>query len=408
MYINRKIENVFLKYSKDYQVMLLTGLRQSGKTTMLENLIQKYKLKREIVSLDTPNIRLLALNDTDNFFKQHQPPILIDEVQNAPILFNYIKLLVDKNKKNGDFWLTGSQVFKLMDNVQESLAGRVCILQMATLSLSEIYNFKSNEFLINDEALIEKYNERKNFNNNTLLKDIFTGSMPAIISKEKKDKNKYYEDYVYTYLEKDVRYISSKIDSFKFTNFLKILASFTGQVLNVNHLSLLSETNVKTINNYLLLLERLGIIFYLHSYSNNLLKRTISKPKIYFYDTGLITYFLNFDSENDLKNYNLLGAIFENYVISEINKTYINMGKTARLYYYRDIDNNEIDLILEHKNIIHPIEIKLNSNPSNKIINNFKVLAKAKVNVGKSCIICNCNSISAPSENCLMIPYYLI
>lgn len=408
MYIKRKLENTFLKYNKEYQVILLTGLRQSGKTTMLQNIIKEKKLNREIISLDTPNIRSFALNDTENFFKLHKPPILIDEVQNVPILFNYIKSIVDKNKRQGDFWLTGSHVFKLMDNVQESLAGRVCVLQMTTLSLSEIYNFESSEFLVDDNLLFDRFNKRKNFDNNNIFKDLFTGSMPAIISKEISDKNKYYEDYVYTYLEKDVRYISSKIDSFKFTNFLRILASFAGQVINVNKLSLLSETNVKTINNYLSLLERLGIIFYLHSYSNNLLKRAILKPKIYFNDTGLVTYLLNLEDINDLKNYNQLGSIFENYVISEIIKTYVNVGKTAKVFYYRDTDNNEIDLILEHKGVFHPIEIKLNSNPSSKILSNFNVLNKANINIGKSCIICNTDNISSLGKNSIMIPYYLI
>lgn len=408
MYIKRKLENTFLKYNKEYQVILLTGLRQSGKTTMLQNIIKEKKLNREIISLDTPNIRSFALNDTENFFKLHKPPILIDEVQNVPILFNYIKSIVDKNKRQGDFWLTGSHIFKLMDNVQESLAGRVCVLQMTTLSLSEIYNFESSEFLVDDNLLFDRFNKRKNFDNNNIFKDLFTGSMPAIISKEKSDKNKYYEDYVYTYLEKDVRYISSKIDSFKFTNFLRILASFAGQVLNVNKLSLLSETNVKTINNYLSLLERLGIIFYLHSYSNNLLKRAILKPKVYFNDTGLVTYLLNLEDINDLKNYNQLGSIFENYVISEIIKTYVNVGKTAKVFYYRDTDNNEIDLILENKGVFHPIEIKLNSNPSSKILSNFNVLNKANINIGKSCIICNTDNISSLGKNSIMIPYYLI
>lgn len=408
MYIKRKIEETFFKYNNEYQVMLLTGPRQSGKTTMLEKLISKENKNRTYVSLDTPNTRLFALNDTENFLKTHRPPILIDEAQNVPALFNYIKSIVDKKRHCGDFWLTGSHIFKLLDNVQESLAGRVCNLQMTTLSLSEIYNYNSDGFLIDENILIDKSKKRKGFSNDNLIQDIFQGSMPAIISKEKSDKNKYYEDYVYTYLEKDIRYISPKIDTLKFSKFLRVLASFTGQILNVNNLSLLSETNVKTTNNYLYLLERLGIIFYLHSYSNNLLKRTISKPKLYFYDTGLITYLLNCEDVNDVKNYNRLGALFENYIISEIAKTYINVGKNPRLYYYRDIDNNEIDLLLEHKQQLHPIEIKLNSNPSNKTARNFKILSKAKINVGKSCIICNSNEISVPSENSIMIPYYLI
>ncbi len=408
MYFNRDLEGVFLKYSKEYSVVLLTGQRQCGKTTMLEKLIKQEGKGRTYVSLDTPSVRALAKNNAENFFNIYKTPILIDEVQNAPELFDYIKSKVDKNKKAGEFWLTGSHVFKMMDNVQESLSGRVCILNMSTLSLSEINKYNSNEFKVDEKVLTSKYLERKSFNVNNIYSDIFYGSMPAIISKEKTDKNKYYEDYIYTYLEKDIRYISSKIDTFKFTHFLKILATFNGQILNVNNLSLASETNVKTINNYLSLLERLGIIFFLHAYSNNLLKRAVSKPKLYFYDTGLITYLLDFENETDVKKYNQFGSFFENFVVSEIIKSYINAGKSPHLYFYRDIDNNEIDLILEKNDTLYPIEIKFTSNPQKKFLNNFRVLQKSQKKIGTTCIICSSSEISSLDSNNLVVPYFLV
>ena len=408
MYLNRTLEKLFLKYNSEYSVILLTGQRQSGKTTMLENLIKKEGKNRNYVSLDTPNLRQQALYDTENFFKLYKPPILIDEVQNVPSLFPYIKSIVDKNKKPGSFWLTGSHIFKMMENVEESLAGRVCNLHMTTLSLSEIYKYDSMPFTIDNDELINKFNNRKSNKPKNLYKDILSGSMPAIISKDISDKEKYYENYLTTYLDKDLRYISSKIEIFKFQHFVKILASFSGQVLNVNNLSLISGANVKTINNYLNILEKLGIIFYLHPYSNNLLKRTISKPKLYFYDLGLVTYLLDFENENDVKKYNQFGALFENYVISEIIKTYINEGKNPHLYFYRDIDNKEIDLIIENKDTLYPIEIKASSNPSNKIFSNFNVLKKADKKIGTTCIICNTDNISSYDKGNVVIPYWLI
>ena len=408
MYFTRKLEDSFLKYNKEYKVLLLTGQRQSGKTTMLEHLIKKEGKKRTYISLDTPNIRMLAKNDTENFFKIYKTPILIDEVQNVPELFPYIKSRVDKNKQNGEFWLTGSHVFKMMENVKESLAGRVCNMHMSTLSLAEIYKYSGNEFTLDKDKLLAKYQERENHKTDSIYNDIYIGSMPAIVSKEKTDKNKYYEDYVSTYLDKDLRYIANKIDIFKFQSFIKILASYTAQVLNVNNLSQISEINVKTINNYLNILERLGIIFYLHSYSNNLLKRAITKPKLYFYDLGLVTYLLDFESSNDVKKYNQFGALFENYVVSEIMKSYLNASKTPHVYFYRDIDNKEIDVILESKGTLYPIEIKSTSTPSIKVCSNFSVLNKSNKKIGTSAIICTSENFSSLGENNIVIPYFLI
>ena len=408
MYYKRQLEDSFLKYSKEYKVLLLTGQRQSGKTTMLEQLIKREGIKRTYISLDTPNIRMLAKNDTENFFKIYKTPILIDEVQNVPELFPYIKSIVDKTKKNGEFWLTGSHVFKMMENVEESLAGRVCNMHMSTLSLSEIYKYSGSAFTIDKDELLKKYQERKKHNTNSVYNDIYLGSMPAIVAKEKTDKNKYYEDYITTYLDKDLRYMANKIDIFKFQSFIKILSSFTAQVLNVNNLSQMSEINVKTINNYLSILERLGIIFYLHSYSNNLLKRAINKPKLYFYDLGLVTYLLDFENSNDVRKYNQFGALFENYVISEIMKSYLNVSKTPHIYFYRDIDNKEIDVILENKGILYPIEIKSTSTPSIKACSNFNVLNKSNKKIGTSAMICTSENISSLSENNIVIPYFLI
>ncbi len=179
-------------------------------------------------------------------------------------------------------------------------------------------------------------------------------------------------------------------------------------MLNINNLSQISEINVKTINNYLNILERLGIIFYLHSYSNNLLKRAITKPKLYFYDLGLVTYLLDFESSNDVKKYNQFGALFENYVVSEIMKSYLNASKTPHIYFYRDIDNKEIDVILESKGVLYPIEIKSTSTPSIKSCSSFNVLNKSNKKIGTSAIICTSENISSLGENNIVVPYFLI
>jgi predicted AAA+ superfamily ATPase len=312
-YITRSMENVFLKLNCQYAAILITGPRQVGKTTMLQKLMQEENKGRTYISLDDLNERSLAKTDPAMFFQLHQPPIFIDEVQYAPELFPYIKMLIDKSHNPGDFWLTGSQMFKLMGGVQESLAGRVALLHMSPLSQQEIYqNVPAQPFAVNLAALVEKQKAIQPVSTPEIFERIFKGGMPALISGQYTDRSIFYSSYISTYLERDVKELSGTIDSLKFMNFITAVASRAGQIVNFKGIADDCDIDQSTAKNWLRILETLGIIFYLHPYSNNLLKRTIKTPKLYFYDTGLVCYLTKWSSSETLQNGAMNGAILEN------------------------------------------------------------------------------------------------
>ena len=350
-YISRNLETVVSQLTKEYPVVLLTGPRQVGKTTMLKKLMEN--TNRGYVSLDDLNARNLAKSDPELFLQLHKPPILIDEVQYAPELFTYIKIHVDKNQNPGDFWLTGSQVFKLMRGVQESLAGRVAVLSMTTLSQAEISNRDMTPFIVDLEALSKR--ERITADTHGIFDRIFKGSMPAIISGANTNSQIFYSSYLSTYIERDVKELAESIDSLKFLRFMTAVAARCGQMLNVAEVARDADINQQQAKAWLNVLETLGIIFYLRPYSNNLLKRLVKTPKLYFYDTGLVCYLTRWSSAETLESGAMNGAILENYVVSEIAKTYLNCGQEPFMYYYRDKDAKEIDIVLEHDGVLNPI-----------------------------------------------------
>ena len=340
-YISRSLETVVRQVTKEYPVVLVTGPRQVGKTTMLQKLMEG--TDRGYVSLDDLSERSIAKNDPELFLQLHKPPVLIDEVQYAPELFTYIKIHVDRYHEAGAFWLTGSQIFKLMKGVQESLAGRVAVLSMTSLSQAEISAGKMEPFTVDLQSLSEREKERKEADTRGIFERIFKGSMPAIVSGVNSNNQIFYSSYLSTYIERDVRELSEAIDSMKFLRFMTAVAARCGQMLNVAEIARDADINQKQAKDWLLILETLGIIFYLHPYSNNLLKRLVKTPKLYFYDTGLVCYLTRWSSAETLESGAMNGAILENYVVSEITKTYLNSGKQPFIYYYRDKDAKEID-----------------------------------------------------------------
>ena len=405
-YIHRSLEKIVLEVSKEYPVVLVTGPRQVGKTTMLQKLMEK--TNRSYISLDDLNDRNLAKTDPELFLQLHKPPILIDEVQYAPELFTYIKIHVDKNGNPGDFWLTGSQIFKLMRGVQESLAGRVALLSLSSLSQAEINGGNSTPFILDTDLLLARKNERKEADTTDIFKRIFAGSMPAIISHKNTNSQIFYSSYLNTYIERDVKELVDNIDSLKFFRFITSVAARCGQLLNVADISRDADINQKQAKNWLGLLESLGIIFYLHPFSNNLLKRLVKAPKLYFYDTGLICYLTKWSSAETLESGAMNGAVLENYVVSEIIKTFLNSGKEPFIYYYRDKDAKEIDLILEHDGVINPIEIKKTSNPSKELTKVFDLLKNSSVPCSKGAIICMKSDLSFIDRNNFIIPVWMI
>ena len=405
-YIARNLEKVVLEVTKEYPVVLVTGPRQVGKTTMLQKLMEG--TDRNYVSLDDLNERNLAKTDPEMFLQLHKPPILIDEVQYAPELFVYIKIHVDKYHNAGDFWLTGSQVFKRMSGIQESLAGRVAVLSLTSLSRAEICGGEMQPFTLDIEKLSARRKERTEADTGVIFDRIFRGSMPAIVSEKNSNSQIFYSSYLTTYIERDVRELSDAIDSLKFLHFITAVAARCGQILNIAEISRDADINQKQAKNWLGVLETLGLIFYLHPYSNNMLKRLVKTPKLYFYDTGLVCYLTKWSSAETLQSGAMNGAILENYVVAEIRKTYLNCGKDPYMYYYRDKDAREIDIILEHDGVLNPIEIKKSANPGSELIKVFKLLDKSSAKRSKGAVVCMKPELSAIDRENYIIPVWMI
>lgn len=405
-YITRNLEKVVSQVTNEYPVVLVTGPRQVGKTTMLQKLMEG--TDRGYVSLDDLQERNIAKTDPELFLQLHKPPVLIDEVQYAPELFTYIKMNVDKNHDPGAFWLTGSQIFKLIQGVQESLAGRVAVLSMTSLSQAEISGGNVEPFKIDLDALNARSKERAETDTRGIFERIYKGSMPAIVSGANSNSQIFYSSYLSTYIERDVRELSDAIDSLKFLRFITAVAARCGQMLNVADIARDSDINQVQAKSWLGILETLGIIFYLHPYSNNLLKRLVKTPKVYFYDTGLVCYLTKWSSAETLESGAMNGAVLENYVVAEIVKTYLNSGVQPYMYYYRDKDAKEIDIVLEHDGVLNPIEIKKTSNPGTELIKVFEVLDRASMPRSKGAVICMKPALSAIDRDNYIVPVWMI
>ena len=405
-YISRNLETVVAEVTREYPVVLVTGPRQVGKTTMLQKLMDG--TNRNYVSLDDMNERALAKSDPELFLQLHKPPVLIDEVQYAPELFTYIKISVDTDHEPGAFWLTGSQVFKLMHGVQESLAGRVAVLSMTSLSQAEMCGSPMTPFEVDLEELLQREKMRKNADASEIFERIFKGSMPAIVSGQNSNSQIFYSSYLATYIERDVKELSNAIDSLKFMRFMTAVAARCSQMLNVSDIAQDADINQKQANDWLQILETLGIIFYLHPYSNNLLKRLVKTPKLYFYDTGLVCYLTKWSNSQVLESGAMNGAVLENYVVSEIAKTYLNAGKEPYMYYYRDKDAKEIDIVMEHDGILNPIEIKKSANPGTELTKVFCLLDKASVPRGKGAVVCMKPKVGVIDKENYIVPIWTI
>ncbi len=405
-YIKRDIENKIITLSKEYSCILITGPRQVGKTTVLKQLTDE---SREIVSLDDHQERKLARTDPALFMQMHSLPILIDEVQYAPELFSYIKIAIDNGAEPGTFWLTGSQPFKLMELAQESLAGRVAILHMPSLSQHEIYGSgETAPFTVELQALKKRKDTNAPADMAEIYRRIWHGSMPGHASGKFTDRDVFYNSYIQTYIERDVSEMISGVDKLLFSDFIRAAACRSGQMLNIHDIANDVGISDDTAKRWLLVLERSDVIFYLRPYSNNLLKRTVKTPKMYFFDTGLVAYLTRYSSPEILANGAMNGAILENYVVSEIRKTYFNNAKECLMWYYRDKDSNEVDMVIESDGELHPMEIKRSVNPPSELVGAFKILDKGTVPRGKGAVICMRTELSAINSENYIIPVWMI
>ena len=401
MYINRHILPYLTRMKSQFRVILVTGSRQVGKSTLLkEKLLPEY----EYVTLDDFTELALAQNDPALFFKNHPLPVIVDEVQRAPDLFLQIKLLADNSKEKGQIILTGSQSYKLLSKAADSLAGRVCIINMASFSLREKFNIKFNtEFLPTTDYIKKRKKSVISYEN--LWNHIWRGSMPELVD-EAIEWESFYRSYIRTYLDRDVADIITAKNIVRFHNFMQCIAARVGELFNAESLARDVGVTSKTIAEWTSILESSGVIRLLQPYEKNVSNRAVKTPKIYFMDTGLVCFLVGWTSAQVTMNGAMSGGIFENFVVSEIIKSYYNAGhETEKLYFYRDKDKREIDLVIEKDNVLYPIEIKKSASPGIEMAKHFSVLSKiASVSVGQGCIICQCEKPLYLSDNVVSLP----
>ena len=413
-YISRTIEEKLNSMIDKYLVIMITGPRQVGKSTLLNYISRNLGRNINRVSLDDLILRNQAQDDPELFLRTHQTPIIIDEFQKAPNLLPYIKMIVDNEKEKFIFgekekietlyFLTGSQIFETMEEISESLAGRVGILDLYGLSEREIEKKEDDLFIpnINDIKKRQRTEYKSVIN---LYEKIYKGSYPELYIDDK-DVEQYYSDYFTTYIEKDIRKLINVKDENKFIKFVSSLAARTGQEFIAT--SVASEIGIddKTANSWLSILKNTGIIYLLQPYMNNSVARAVKREKIYFTDTGLACYLAGYVDHITLEKSAYSGAIFETYVVGEIIKSFVNHGKNARkhLYYYRDNNQKEIDLLINYNNVIYPIEIKKSANPGKDAIKNFDVVNKFETQNGNGIVLCMTKDIIAYDDNNYMVP----
>lgn len=393
---NREATEVIKKISDTFRVLLVTGPRQTGKTTLLKSLKPE---NMGYVTLDDKILRKQAQDDPKLFLEEHPAPLFIDEAQYAPDLFSYIKINVDNSKAKGQYWITGSQQFNLMKNASESLAGRVGIVNLNSFTYSEIVK-NENKDLFNPDKL----KKAAKIEVNDLFEIIFKGGMPEFYDNPKIDRNLYFQNYINTYIEKDVRELIEigKLEEFK--KFMVSIASRIGEQLNYSDISKDCGVSVPTIISWMSVLVSSGLVYLLEPYMSSQLKRMTHIPKIYFMDTGLAAYLAGWVSARDLQLSSTSGHYLENFVICEIIKSYNARGIKPNLSYYRDKEKHEIDLVFYKNNKLYPFEIKKTASPNSSMISSFKYLENSKKEIATGGIICLYDNLMKMDEKNYIIP----
>ena len=416
MYIKRTVENVIDETSKSFPCIVIYGARQVGKSTTVDHLFGE---RYQYVTLDDADDQMLAISNPKLFLETYAWPLVIDEIQKAPELMGEIKMKIDsqrliwtrENKKRELMYiLTGSNRFELQQGISESLAGRCGIIDMSSFSQVEKYGEEGHLFDPSIKALLanEKRTKIKYRTRAQIYSDIFTGGMPDIVTGNS-DREQYYRAYVSTYIEKDVRILISASSETQFRNFVSLAALRTAQELHYDEIAGNAGIDVRTCKRWISILETAGIIYLLQPYMSNISSRVIKSPKLYFLDTGLCAYLCKWPNPEMLEKCAMSGAFFETYVVSEMVKNFYAYNKDPKesLFYYRDKDQKEIDLLYVSQGKVFPIEIKKSISPV-KATKNFDVLSKYRLDIQPGLVIDNCDKIRPINEKAYYYPVYML
>ena len=406
-YIKRDLERKFLHMSESFKAVMVVGARQVGKSTMLRHLAEGQN--RTYVSMDDTQLRSLAQTEPRLFLQTYRPPILIDEVQKAPELFEEIKIICDSSDERGQFWLTGSQSKKLVKRAGDSLAGRLCVLKMYSLSAREKLGISPDEDL--DFSLPSLLSRKRLFPSNNILTtfdNIWRGGLPDVQGKDEEQLGEYFNSYIETYLMRDAVDDYAITDTEGFRKFLRACAAFSGQLVNYNDLGLSAGVSGVTAKEWVKVLQSMGIVFLLEPYSSNELKRLVKTPKLYFCDTGFCAYLSSWTTRDVLMNGAASGHYYENYVIAELLRHYAYGRNKVNLNFYRDSKMKEIDLIIEEAGILHPVEIKKSASPDKSAVKSFPVLKEGERTVGNGAVFCMSDAVLPVTETNFLVPSNII
>lgn len=403
MYLPRTLEDVLLRASAQFPVLLLTGPRQVGKTTLLRHLCGD---DRRYVTLDDLALRALAKEDPALFLQRYPPPVLIDEIQYAPDLLPYIKMAVDGSGLCGQFWLTGSQHFHMMKGVSESLAGRVAIINLLGLSQREIAGreIHAEPFLPSHSVLQGRRNELVPMNLETVYRQIWLGSFPALNAGREVNRDVFYRSYLQTYVMRDVHDLTRVGDEDRFVRFVRACAARTGQLLNIAELARDVDISPPTAKSWLSVLTATCQIALLQPYHTNVTKRLVKTPKLYFLDTGFCSYLTEWSSPETLAAGAMSGALFETHVFTEVLKSWWHRMRSPNLYYYRDKDTKEIDLLFEQDRTLYAVEIKRSATVQRRWAGHFSVLENLPLPLGAGAVVCLCDEAIPLNTNLVALP----
>ncbi len=401
--VPRTLRPTILNVSNNFPVLMVTGPRQVGKTTLLEMCSAD---DRAYVTLDDLEMRRLAQQDPALFLQTWPAPVTIDEVQYAPQLFSAIKMAVDRDGRNGLYWLTGSQKFELMSGLTESLAGRVAIVDLLGLSQAEQQGraLQSQPFVPTLDWIQQSRNVAKPLSLQALYAQIWLGAYPRLVEQGPQSRDVFYRSYVQTYIQRDVQDLLKVSDPMSFHRFLSVVAARTGQLLNYANMANELDIDNKTVKAWLSVLQASGLVYLLQPYHRNLTKRMIKSPKLYFLDTGLAAYLTKWSSPEALEAGSMSGPMLETWAVCEILKSYWHNGKEAHLYFYRDTEQREIDLLIEDGDVIYPIEIKKTATPSTQAGRQLAAAQNLDKKVGPGAVLCLAKRDVPLSDSLMAIP----